>query len=132
MPELPAWAYALAVAVVVYAALVLLLVASGRRALAREAALVLPNLIRLFHGLLRDPAVPWHAKAVLAAGIAYLAFPIDLVPDFVPVAGTLDDAIVAALVLGYVGRVSGREAILRHWRGDPQVIRRLLRARDLT
>lgn len=89
--------------------------------------MVIPNVLLLFRGLLGDPQVPWHAKAVLGAGVAYLAFPIDIVPDFIPVLGQADDAVVAALVLGYVARAAGRDAIVRHWRGDPTLIRRLLR-----
>lgn len=123
----PAWAVGILVALGLYALLVVALVAAGRGSFAREAALLIPNLVALFHGLLRDPGVPWHAKVVLALGIGYLAMPIDLVPDFVPVAGALDDAVVAALVLGYVVRVSGRDAVERHWRGDPRVVARLLR-----
>ncbi len=127
MSDLPAWAVALLVAVAIYAALVAALVALGRRWLAREAALLLPNLLRLFYGLLADPAVPRRAKVALGIGIAYLATPIDLIPDFIPVAGSFDDAIVAALVLGYVVRVSGRAVVERHWHGDPRTIARLAR-----
>lgn len=128
MPDLPGWVYALVVVLAVYATFVLVLVATGRRGGAREAARLLPNLVRLFHGLLRDPQVPWHAKALLGGGLVYLASPIDLVPDFIPVAGQLDDAILAALLLGYVARASGREAVLRHWHGDPALIGKLLRS----
>jgi len=128
VPDLPGWALALVVAIAVYIAFIAALVVSGRRAMAREAALFIPNLIGLFRGLVADPSVPWHAKVVLALGLTYLAMPIDLVPDMIPVVGHLDDAIVAALVLGYVVRVSGRDTVERHWRGDPAVIRRLLRS----
>ena len=125
--DLPWWAVALISVLAAYAVLILALVIVGRRWLAREAAMLLPNLIRLFHGLLGDPSVPWHAKVALGVGLAYLAMPIDLIPDFIPVAGGFDDAIVAALVLGYVVRVSGRAAVERHWRGDPRIIARLAR-----
>lgn len=117
---------ALLILVAIYALLVVALVVAGRRALAREAAMLLPNLIALFHGLLRDPDVPARAKVALWLGIAYLSVPIDLVPDFIPIAGGLDDAVVAALVLGYVVRASGRAAVERHWRGDPRIIARLM------
>jgi uncharacterized membrane protein YkvA (DUF1232 family) len=125
--DLPWWATALLVVLGIYALVLVALIALGRRWLAREAALLLPNLIRLFHGLLGDPAVPWHAKLALGAGIAYLAMPLDLIPDFIPVAGQLDDAVVAALVLAYVVRASGRPTVERHWRGDPRIIGRLIR-----
>lgn len=127
MPELPGWAYAAAAVVLAYAAFLLLLVATGRRAAAREAAMLLPNLIRLFHGLLGDPRVPWHAKVILGGGLVYLAVPVDLVPDFVPFAGQLDDAIVAALVLAYVSRSVGGDLVREHWHGDAAILARILR-----
>ena len=125
--DLPGWAIALIVAIAIYIALVVALIALGRRWLAREAAMLLPNLVRLFHGLLGDPAVPWRAKVALGIGIAYLAMPLDLIPDFIPVAGGFDDAIVAALVLAYVVRTSGPEPVERHWHGDRRIILRLAR-----
>ncbi|MEK7861374.1 MAG: DUF1232 domain-containing protein, partial [Chloroflexota bacterium] len=101
--------------------------AIGHRLLARELALLVPNLFRLFRGLLGDPRVPWHAKAVLGLGLLWIASPIDLIPEFVPIVGPLDDAIVAAVVLGYVVRVAGREVVREHWPGDPTVLARLVR-----
>lgn len=124
---LPGWAIALAVALLLYAALLAVLVIAGRRVIARELALLLPNLFRLFRGLLADPRVPLRAKVVLALGIVWIASPIDLIPEFVPVAGPLDDAIVAALVLGYVSRTVGRDLVREHWHGDPTTLARLLR-----
>lgn len=126
MADLPGWAVALLVLVALYLALLALLIASGRRAVAREAALLLPNLIRLFRGLLGDPLVPRRAKVALAIGLGYFAVPIDLVPDFIPVAGQLDDAIVASLVLAYVLRASGPASLQRHWHGDARTLRRIV------
>lgn len=126
MGDLAGWAVTLLVLVALYAAFLGLLFATGRRAAVREAALLLPNLGRLFHGLLRDRAVPWHAKVVIALGIGYLATPLDLVPDVIPVVGTMDDAIVASLVLGYVLRTSGPVPLQRHWHGDPRILRRIV------
>ncbi|MDE3112008.1 MAG: DUF1232 domain-containing protein [Chloroflexota bacterium] len=125
MAGLPAWAIALIVVLALYVAFLVLLAATGRGGAAREAALLIPNLARLFHGLMRDGEVPWHAKLVLALGLGYLATPIDLVPDFIPVVGQLDDAVVASLVLAYVRRASGRAPIERHWHGDPRVLAKL-------
>ncbi len=127
LAELPGWAIALAVAFLIYAVLLTVLVLAGRRLIARELALLLPNLFRLFRGLLADPRVPLRAKVVLAIGILWIASPIDLIPEFVPVAGPLDDAIVAALVLGYVSRTVGRDLVREHWPGDPTILARLLR-----
>ncbi len=124
---MPGWATLLVAALLLYAALLAVLVVAGRRLLARELVLLLPNLFRLFRGLLADPRVPLRAKIVLWVGIVWIASPIDLIPEFVPVAGPLDDAIVAALVLGYVTRTVGRDLVREHWHGDPAVLARLLR-----
>jgi uncharacterized membrane protein YkvA (DUF1232 family) len=127
VPELPGWAVALAAVLLVYALVVAALVVAGRALLARELALLLPNLFRLFRGLMADERVPLRAKVVLGIGIVWIASPIDLIPEFVPVAGPLDDAIVAALVLSYVSRTIGREVVREHWHGDPTILARLLR-----
>ena len=115
-----------AVLVLAWLVLVLVLVLLGRRALARELALLVPNLTRLFAGLVRDPRVPLRAKVVLGVTVVYLAMPIDLIPDFVPIAGSLDDAIVAAFALRFVVRASSPELVAEHWPGDPDTLRRIL------
>lgn len=117
---------AVAILIVLWAVLVLALVLLGRRALAREIATLVPNLTRLFAGLVRDPRVPLRAKVVLGATVLYLAMPIDLVPDFIPIAGSLDDAIVAAFALRYVIGASSPELVAEHWPGDPATLRRIL------
>lgn len=127
LAALPPWAIALGAVVLLYLAVLAVLIAAGRRLIARELALLLPNLFRLFRGLLADPRVPLHAKVVLGIGILWIASPIDLIPEFVPVAGPLDDAIVAALILGYVSRAVGRDVVREHWHGDPTILARLLR-----
>jgi uncharacterized membrane protein YkvA (DUF1232 family) len=115
------------VLVAVWLALVLVLIALGRRVLARELALLVPNLTRLFAGLARDGRVPLRAKVVLGITVLYLAMPIDLVPDFIPIAGSLDDAIVAAFALRFIVRASSPEIVAEHWPGDPETLRRILR-----
>ena len=117
----------LAVLVAAWLVLVVVLVIAGRRALAREIAALVPNLTRLFAGLLRDPRVPWRAKIVLGCVALYLASPIDLVPDFVPIAGSLDDAIVAAFALRFVIGATSAAVVAEHWHGDPATLRRILR-----
>lgn len=109
-----------------WVAIVLLLYVSGRRAVARELARFLPNVALLFNGLVRDERVPRRSKLLLLFGLAWVASPIDLIPDFLPVIGHLDDAIVAALVLRYVVRAAGRDVVVAHWRGEPATIERLL------
>ena len=115
-----------AIALIVWIGLIVALVLLGRRALARELAALVPNLTRLFAGLLRDPRVPLRAKIVLGATALYIAMPIDLIPDFVPIAGSLDDAIVAAFALRFVVRASSPEIVAEHWPGDPASLRRIL------
>jgi uncharacterized membrane protein YkvA (DUF1232 family) len=116
----------LGVTAAVWALAVLALVAAGRRTDARALAGFIPDCLVLVKRLLGDPRVPRRRKLLLVLLIAYLAMPIDLVPDFIPVAGQLDDAIVAALVLRAVLR-SGGEALLReHWTGPPRSLELVL------
>ncbi|MGH2727747.1 MAG: YkvA family protein [Actinomycetota bacterium] len=100
----------------------------GRRSAARELAGFLPNLALLFKGLLRDQRVPRRSKFWLLFAVVWIASPIDLIPEFIPVAGPLDDAIVAALVLRHLLRKSGASVVREHWRGDPATLDRLLGA----
>jgi uncharacterized membrane protein YkvA (DUF1232 family) len=93
------------------------LLLAGRRVQARALAGFIPDCIVLLRRLLADERVPRRRRLVLFALVAYLALPIDLVPDFVPVLGQLDDAIVAALALRYVLRAGGPELLREHWPG---------------
>ena len=93
---------------------------------ARELAAFLPHCVTLVRRLRRDPDVPRRAKvAVVAAGFWVLS-PIDLVPEFLPVVGPLDDVVVVALALRYAARQVPRSTLLAAWDGDPQVLERLL------
>jgi uncharacterized membrane protein YkvA (DUF1232 family) len=111
----------------VWVVAILALVVIGRRTAARELATLLPNLVRLFRGLLRDHRVPRGSKLLLGAAIAWFVSPIDLVPEFIPVLGPLDDAVVAALVLRHVVRKAGRDVVAEHWAGDERTLGLLLR-----
>ena len=114
-------------ALLVYAALVVALIVAGRQGVARDVARFIPDCIMLVRGLLRDPRVPRRHKRLLGVLIGYLAFPFDLVPDFIPVAGHLDDAVVVVLALRVVLRGSGSELVREHWRGPDSSLALVLR-----
>ena len=100
--------------------------AVGRKTIARELVTFLPNLIRLFRGLLGDARVPRSSKALLAVAAVWLASPIDLIPEFLPGVGALDDAVIAGLVLRHLVKRAGPEVVRDHWRGDPRSLSLLL------
>jgi len=129
---MPAWLVALSIVLLLYAVAVVWLILAGRKVAARELAFLIPNLVLLFKDLLRDPAVPRGPKIVLALGIVWLVSPIDLLPEFLPVLGPLDDAVVAALVLRYVVRHAGADIARTHWRGDPRTVEKILRSSGAT
>jgi uncharacterized membrane protein YkvA (DUF1232 family) len=112
------WALlALGVAAVLYGAAVLALIALGRGSAARALAGFIPDCVVLVHRLMRDPRVQRRRKLALALLAAYLVLPFDLVPDFIPVAGQLDDAILVALVLRFLVRGGGEPLLREHWPG---------------
>jgi uncharacterized membrane protein YkvA (DUF1232 family) len=106
-----------AAVLVLYLLSVAALVLLGRRSEARALAGFIPDCLVLFKRLLTDGRVPRRRKLVLLALVGYLSLPFDLVPDFIPVAGQLDDLIVAALALRYVLRAGGPELLREHWPG---------------
>ena len=118
---------ALGIAVAVWLLLILVLVVAGKRTAAKELATLLPNLILLFKDLARDPRVPRGSKWLLGLAGIWLVSPIDLIPEFIPVLGPLDDAVVAALVLRHIVKVAGREVVAEHWRGEESTLDRILR-----
>jgi uncharacterized membrane protein YkvA (DUF1232 family) len=117
----------LAVTAIVYFTFVVALVVAGRRGQAVALARFIPDCLVLFKRLLGDPRVSRRRKVVLVAMAAYLALPIDLVPDFIPVAGQLDDAILVALVLRSVLRGSGPALVREHWPGPQESLDFVLR-----
>ena len=98
---------------------------------ARELLRLLPDVLRLVHRLAGDRTLPRGVRVRLWLLLVYLAAPIDLVPDFVPVLGHADDAIVVALVLRSVVRRAGAAAVERHWPGTPDGLAALRRASRL-
>jgi uncharacterized membrane protein YkvA (DUF1232 family) len=92
----------------------------------RELARFIPDCLTTIGRLRSDPRVPRRAKvAVVLAGL-WLASPIDLLPEFLPVIGPLDDVVVVALALRYAARQVPRELLLDAWPGDPRLLERLL------
>jgi len=91
----------------------------------RELARLLPQLAGLIARLAADPGVPRRVKAILAVTAVLLVSPIDLIPDFIPVVGYLDDVLLAAIVLdGLLNHVS-RDLLLRYWPGDAASLERV-------
>jgi uncharacterized membrane protein YkvA (DUF1232 family) len=126
----PPWQLAVLIAaglVAAYLLFVLALVLVGRHTEARALAGFIPDCIVLFRRLLADGRVPRRRKLLLVGVIAYLAIPFDLVPDFIPIAGQLDDAIIVALVLRAVLRGGGEELLTEHWPGPEPSLRLVLR-----
>jgi uncharacterized membrane protein YkvA (DUF1232 family) len=89
----------------------------------RDALRLLPDVLRLVRRLAADRSLPRGVRVRLVLLLAYLASPIDLVPDFLPVIGYADDVVVIGLVLRSVVRAAGPEALERHWPGTPEGLR---------
>lgn len=117
----------LAALLALYALLVFALLLAGRRTDARAVAGFVPDCLVLFKRLIADPAVPRGRKAVLVLLVAYLAMPFDLIPDFIPVIGLADDALLVALALRGIVRGGGPDLVRRHWPGPEESLRVVLR-----
>jgi uncharacterized membrane protein YkvA (DUF1232 family) len=122
---------AIGVAAAVWVAAIVALWCFGRTIAAAQLARAIPDLVALTRGLLGDPRVPVGSKVLLGGALVWLLSPIDLVPEFIPVLGPLDDVIVVGLVLRHLVRRAGPEVVQDHWRGDPRVLRTALRLAGL-
>lgn len=91
----------------------------------------LPDLVRLIARLAADPRLPRAAKLALAAALVYLASPIDLVPDFLPLVGLLDDLLLAAILVDGILNHVDRALVLRHWPGSAESLDTLARTARL-
>jgi uncharacterized membrane protein YkvA (DUF1232 family) len=102
------------------ALVVVLVLARPRGGLLREALRLLPDVLRLVHRLAADKTLPRGVRIRLGLLLAYLAVPIDLIPDFIPVLGYADDAIIVTAVLRGVVRRAGIDAVRAHWPGSDE------------
>ncbi|KUL41266.1 hypothetical protein ADL15_05095 [Actinoplanes awajinensis subsp. mycoplanecinus] len=121
-----------ALLVVWLALLIALLVARPDRANLKEALRLLPDLLRLLRRLAADQQLPRGVRIRIGALLAYLAFPFDLIPDFIPVLGYADDAIIVTAVLRSTVRRAGVDAVRRHWPGTDEGFAALSRLTGLT
>jgi uncharacterized membrane protein YkvA (DUF1232 family) len=115
---------------VAWLALIVALLAAGRRYERpglREMLRLLPDLLRLLKRLTADSTLPRGVRVWLVLLFGYLAIPIDLIPDFIPVIGYADDAVIVALALRMVARRAGPDALRRHWPGTPAGLDAVLR-----
>jgi uncharacterized membrane protein YkvA (DUF1232 family) len=100
--------------------LVVLWIARPRDARLTELLRLVPDVLRLVRDLLRDPIVPRRIRWLLVGLLAWLVSPIDLIPEFIPVLGPLDDVIVAIIVMRYVRRRLGPDEFRRRWPGTAE------------
>ncbi len=115
-----------AACVVVSWALLLVLARRMPPGILRDLAAFIPDSVTTVRRLRKDPRVPRSARvAVVLAGL-WVASPVDLIPEFLPVIGPLDDIVVVALALRYAGRRVPRQVLLEAWPGDPRLMERLL------
>ncbi len=93
---------------------------------AKDLATVLPACATTAKRLRRDPRVPRRAKIVVALAGLWVVSPFDLIPEFIPVIGPLDDVIVVALALRYAARRVPREVLFEAWPAEPRILERLI------
>jgi uncharacterized membrane protein YkvA (DUF1232 family) len=127
VPSLDWLLIAFGITIGVYALFVGVLVVVGRHTEARAVARFIPDCVVLLRRLLGDERVPRRRRYVLVALVAYLVMPLDLVPDSIPIAGQLDDVIIAALALRYALRSGGPELLEEHWPGPTPSLNAVMR-----
>jgi uncharacterized membrane protein YkvA (DUF1232 family) len=130
--EVPFWPWGLLLmAAGAYVVAVAALIAAGRREDARALAGFIPDCLVLVSRLARDPRISKHRRAALFIALGYLALPIDLVPDFLPGIGQLDDAVVLGLALRLVVHAGGTGIVREAWPGPEASLTLVLRAAGL-
>jgi uncharacterized membrane protein YkvA (DUF1232 family) len=126
---MPGWLQAILIAAVLVVASWLLLIVLARRlppGVAKDLAGFLPDCVTAMRVLRRDPRVPRRARVAVVIAMLWVLSPIDLIPEFLPVIGPLDDIIAVAVLLRYAGRSVPRQVLLDAWPGDPYLMERLL------
>ena len=125
--ELIPWGALIAVALT-YIVIVATLIALGRHGDARALAGFVPDCVRMVGRLVADPSTSRGQRIAMVALTAYLAMPIDLIPDFIPVVGLLDDAILVGLALRWLLRTHGEAALRAAWPGPESSLRLVMAA----
>ena len=126
------WAWVAGITVAVVFASWGLMVLLARRlppGLLRDVAAFLPACVTAARRLRRDPRVPRRAKVALLVALVWVISPIDLIPEFLPVIGPLDDVVAVVLLLRYAGRSIPRPVLLEAWPEDPRLLERVLDGR---
>lgn len=95
--------------------------ARNKRKKMRELLLFIPNLVGLLIGLLRDERVSQADKAILAGVIMYVIIPLDIIPDFIPFIGQVDDAYLLAISILRLLNRADRTVVMDHWKGQPDI-----------
>lgn len=130
---MPGWLIGVAAVVFVVTTGWALLVVAARRlppGTLRDLAAILPACVTTARRLRRDPRVPRRAKVAVAVAAVWVVSPIDLIPEFLPVIGPLDDVVVVALALRYAARQVPVEVLREAWPAEPRLLERLLGRRD--
>jgi uncharacterized membrane protein YkvA (DUF1232 family) len=99
---------------------VVLIILKPKTQTIKEALRILPDILRLIHSLSKDKKLPLSSRLRIWGLVGYLALPIDLIPDFIPVIGYADDAIIMAFVFRSIVKKSGKAALEIHWKGSDQ------------
>ncbi|HSJ35815.1 MAG TPA: DUF1232 domain-containing protein [Acidimicrobiia bacterium] len=92
------------------------------RTLVRDLSLLLPNIVKLLLRLMKDPRVPRRSKLLVGAMLAYMASPVDLISDFVPVVGMADDVLLVTYAVSHLVDQAGEEVVLEHWDGPQDLL----------
>lgn len=103
---------------------------SGEREVLKRIIRAIPNFLKLLWGLSRDPRVPAVDKGIVLATIGYILMPIDLIPDFLPFIGQVDDIYLLALALDRLLNRAGIDTLLEHWEGDVSTLEMAMSALD--